>query len=68
MRTMTKKADWTVLAFLAACVAIPLLGCVIAVRSGNVNWLWMLAPLFIFMEGGIALILVAFVVVAWIIG
>lgn len=55
-------------AFWIACLAIPLLGCVLAVYFKDMNWLVLLAPLGVFMEGGLALGLLAWFVVVCVIG
>ncbi len=50
-------------ALIAGSLGIPLIGCVLAVWTKQVEWLWMLAPLLIYMEGGIALGIVAILAV-----
>lgn len=52
----------------AGCFLVPLLGCLLAIAFGNLAWLILLFPLMVFMEGGIALIVLAVVIVSWIVG
>ena len=56
--------QWTGGAIFGACLAIPLLGCALAIHFDNMNWLVLLAPLIVFMEGAFLLIPLAWVVVA----
>ena len=46
-------------------VGVPLLGCYLAVHFQNMWWLVLLLPFMAFHEGGILLIAVAVVYVAW---
>lgn len=54
-------------AILVACLVIPLLGCVLAVYFKDMNWLVLLAPLIVFMEGAFVLGGIAWFVVAYLI-
>lgn len=49
-------------------LAIPLLGCVLAIYFRDMTWLVLLAPLFVLMEGAFVLIPLAWIIVAWILG
>lgn len=49
-------------------LAIPLLGCTLAVIHNNPAWLVLLAPLIIWMEGGVFLIFAALFVTSLIAG
>lgn len=49
-------------AIFAACLGIPLLGCALAVYFKEPSWLVLLAPLFVFMEGALVLIPLAYFV------
>lgn len=50
------------------CLAVPLIGCILAVAFNAIWWLILLVPLMIFMEGGIFLIGLAVIIVSCIIG
>lgn len=50
---------------MSACLLVPLFGCVMAVIFKSALWLLLLAPLSIFMEGGILLIGLAIVAVSY---
>lgn len=50
------------------CFIVPLIGCVLAVVFQSIWWLVLLAPLIVFMEGGLFLIGLAVIIVSWIIG
>ncbi len=63
-----KPDQWKGNAILAACIAIPLLGCVLAVYFRDTNWLMLLAPLIVFMEGAFILIPLALFIVSYLIG
>lgn len=62
------KDTWQGNALFAASLAIPLLGCVLAVYFKDEGWLVLLAPLVVFMEGAFLLGGIAFFVVEWLIG
>lgn len=49
-------------------ILVPCLGCFLTVLFNDLIWLWFLAPLMIFMEGGIFLIAVIVVIMSWIVG
>lgn len=65
--TETLKARLTGNAILAACLIIPFIGCVLAVYFKDMNWLVLLAPLIVFMEGAFVLGGIAWFVVAYLI-
>jgi hypothetical protein len=50
-------------AIMAGLLAIPVLGCVMAIMHNNPLWLWLLLPLFAFMEAGLFLGAVALLTV-----
>mgnify|MGYP001564393266 CR=1 FL=1 len=52
-------------ALIVGSLGIPLVGCVLAVLTKQMEWLWLLAPLIIYMEGGIALGIVAILAVCF---
>ena len=52
----------------AACIAVPLLGCVLAVYTKNMEWLVLLAPLIVFMEGAFLLGGLSWFIVAYLVG
>lgn len=64
----TWQARWGGNAMFVACLAIPLLGCVLAVYYKDMSWLVLLAPLIVFMEGFFVLAPIAWFIVAWLIG
>jgi hypothetical protein len=51
MNTTTRSDQWKGNAILAAFIAVPLFGCVMAVVTKNTDWLVLLAALIIWMEG-----------------
>lgn len=55
--------SWKGLVVFAACLLIPLFGCGMAVYTLNSEWLVLLAPLIVFMEGAFLLGPLAFFVV-----
>lgn len=44
-------------------LAVPLLGCWLAVATQDERWLWLLAPLIVFMEAGLGMIAIAWLIV-----
>lgn len=52
----------------AGVFGVPLLGCVLAVQTKNLTWLWMLAPLIVFMEGAFVLVPLVWFIVAYLAG
>ncbi len=67
-KSLRVKPDWRGNAILAACIAIPILGCCLAVYFKDMSWLVLLAPLFVFMEGAFVLIAIALLIVSYLVG
>lgn len=62
------ESTWQGNAIFAACLAIPFLGCVLAVYFHDMTWLVLLAPLGVFMEGAFVLVPLAWLIVSFITG
>lgn len=61
--TCTKGQDTLVLFF--CCFIVPLIGCTLAILFHNAWWLVLLAPLLVFMAGGLFLIAIIIFVVSY---
>lgn len=55
-------------AIMAGLIAVPALGCALAITQNNPWWLWLLLPLFAFMEAGLFVGVIAFFAVSHIMG
>jgi hypothetical protein len=57
--TETTKQNLVAGSMMFALLAIPALGCWLAIITNNPWWLWLLLPLFAFMEAGLFFAIVA---------
>lgn len=55
MLVKVQKLNTGTLIFIGV-ILVPLIGCIMAAHTNNSQWLWLLIPLMVFMEGGIFLI------------